>query len=406
MKYIVVLGDGMADRPFAGLDGKTPLEAAYKPNMDRMAREGLCGLTKTVPDGMKPGSDTANLSVLGYDPRTCYTGRSPLEAVSMGIDLLPTDVAYRCNLVTLSDEPDYADKTMVDYSSDEISTEEARELVAYLGNTLFREPEFAGLALYPGISYRHCLVLSNGQTGAELTPPHDFTGKPVAGRLPSGVNGALLLSLMERSYELLKDHPVNLARVAAGKHPANSCWIWGEGTRPALRPFREEYGVSGGVVCAVDLIRGIGICAGMRTAEVEGATGGMVTNYRGKAEAALNLLRDGCDLVYIHIEAPDECGHHGEAQMKIDAIEAIDREVVGFLSDALVGEDFAMLITPDHPTPLEVRTHVSDPVPFVIWRSGKTLGPSAARYTEADAAATGFFYEEGPKMMQRLLEER
>lgn len=403
MKYIVVLGDGMADRPFPALGGKTPLEVAVKPNMDYIARHGECGMVKTIPLGMPPGSDTANLSVLGYDPRECYTGRSPLEAASLGITLAPEDVSYRCNLVTLSDEADYAAKSMVDYSAGEISTEEARELVEYLSRELFSAPEYADMQLYPGISYRHCLVARGGSVGTELTPPHDFTGKPVEGRLPTGVAGERILELMRRSYDLLKDHPINLRRIEQGLNPANSCWIWGEGTRPSLHPFIEEYGVKGGVVCAVDLIRGIGVCAGLRSIEVEGATGGMVTNYRGKGEAALQLLREGCDFVYVHIEAPDECGHHGEAQMKVEAIEAIDRDVLGLIMEEMKDEEYAILLTPDHPTPLELRTHVADPVPFVIYRSGAELTPSAERYTEAEAEKTGLFLEEGPMLMKRLL---
>ncbi len=401
MKYIVVLGDGMADVPTLKLDRRTPLEAADIPNMDFLARNGLCGLARTIPEGMSPGSDTANLSVLGYDPRTCYTGRSPLEAASMGIKLADDDIAFRCNLVTLSDEPSFSDKTMLDYSAGEITTEEARELVEYLRRELI--PQYPQLELYPGISYRHCLVLHGGSTGSTLTPPHDFTGGPVAGRLPGGAEGELLIEVMRRSHELLRSHPVNLSRIERGLPPANSCWFWGEGTRPSLRPFSEEYGVEGGMVCAVDLLRGIAVCAGMRTAEVEGATGGMTTNYRGKCEAALEMLHSGCDLVYIHVEAPDECGHHGEAQMKVNAIEAIDREIVARILEELDGEDFSILLTPDHPTPLDIRTHSPDPVPFVIYRSREELSPHASCYTEAAASSTGILLPEGRMLMRLLL---
>ncbi len=401
MKYIIMLGDGMADYPIPALDNRTPLDAAYKPHMDFLAQHGTVGMVQTIPAGMPPGSDTANLSVMGYAPERYYTGRSPLEAVSMGIDLKNDDVALRCNLVTLSDEPAYEDKTMVDYSSGEISTEEARELIEFLA----KEFQADDLMLQCGISYRHCLVLSHAQTGTELTPPHDISGQPIRGHLPTGRYGERLSAMMRRSYELLKDHPVNKKRVAAGKHPANSCWFWGEGTRPQLDTLEELYGVHGGVVCAVDLIKGLGICAGLRTVPVEGATGGMVTNYAGKGQAALRLLRDGCDLVYIHVEAPDECGHHGDAQAKIAAIEAIDKEILGLLMDELSrdGEPFSVLLAPDHPTPVALRTHTADPVPFVLYSSERDSRPSAARYTEALAKNSGLFLPEGPMLMKKLI---
>lgn len=401
MKYIVVLGDGMADRPLPELGGRTPLEAANKPHMDEIARCGAVGMAQTVPHGMPPGSDTANLSVMGYAPEIYYSGRSPLEAVSMGVPVNDDDVTFRMNLVTVSDEPDYAAKTMIDYSAGEISTEESTELVRFLAENL----NCGDLQIYPGISYRHCLVLRHAQTGTTLTPPHDITGKPVEGHLPSGCYGERLLALMERSCALLRDHPVNLARRARGLNPANSCWLWGEGTRPKLEPFEKLYGVKGGVVCAVDLLKGIGLCAGMRVPDVPGATGAMWTDFAAKGRKALELLRDGCDLVYIHIEAPDECGHHGAAQEKVKAIEAIDRDVLGFLMDALRadGEPFRILLTPDHPTPCALRTHVGDPVPFVLYDSVREEAPHAPRYTESEAAATGVFLEKGPMLMERLI---
>ena len=308
------------------------------------------------------------------------------------------------NLVTMSDEPDYAAKTMIDYSAGEISTEEAAELVRFLAENL----NCGDLQIYPGISYRHCLVLRHAQAGTALTPPHDITGKPVEGHLPSGRYGERLLALMERSCVLLRDHPVNLARRARGLNPANSCWLWGEGTRPKLEPFEKLYGVKGGVVCAVDLLKGIGLCAGMRVPDVPGATGAMWTDFAAKGRKALELLRDGCDLVYIHIEAPDECGHHGAAQEKVKAIEAIDRDVLGFLMDALraEGEPFRIMLTPDHPTPCALRTHVGDPVPFVLYDSEKEEAPHAPRYTESEAAATGLFLEKGPMLMERLVKGR
>ena len=309
MKYIVVLGDGMADYKLEQLGGKTPLQYANTPRIDALAKMAEVGLCRTVPEGMKPGSDVANLSVLGYDPHTCYTGRSPLEAVSMGIDLKDTDVTLRCNLVTLSDEEAYEDKTMLDYSAGEISTAEARELIEFLNG---RIAAFAGLSLHAGISYRHCLVVENGKTGHRLTPPHDITGKPVRGYLPEGPLAKTYLDVMKLSAQLLKDHPVNRARIAAGKRPANSVWLWGEGTKPALENFAEKFGKRGGIISAVDLVKGIGILAGMRIIDVPGATGNYDTNFAGKADAALDaLLHGGLDFVYIHMEAPDECGHQG-----------------------------------------------------------------------------------------------
>ena len=401
MKYVVILGDGMADYPIVSLGDRTPLEAANKPHMDALAQRGLVGLAQTIPEGMPPGSDAANMSVMGFAPAEFYSGRSPLEAVSMGIELHAEGVTYRTNLVCMSDEPDFSARTMVDYSAGEISTEEARELIESL------KPLFAahGLELYAGISYRHCAVRRDGSVGAVLTPPHDITGKPVADHLPKDVNGDALLRLQIEASAILAAHPVNLARIAAGKRPANGVWFWGEGTKPAFAPFESLYGVKGGVVCAVDLIRGLGLCAGMRVCTPKGATGGMSTNYRGKADAALALLHSGCDLVYIHIEAPDECGHQGDPAAKVAAIEAIDRDVLGHLMQALdaEGEDYRILLTPDHPTPVKLCTHCADPVPFVIYDS-RRMEHGTARYTEALAAQTGLFLPEGPMLMQRLLE--
>jgi len=338
---------------------------------------------------------------MGYAPKIYYSGRSPLEAVSMGIDVQADDVTFRCNIVTVSDQADYADKTMIDYSAGEISTEEAAILIDFLAEKFTA----ADLSLFCGISYRHCLVMNHAKIGTILTPPHDITGKPVRGHLPEGLYGDRLYALMQLSYQLLKDHPVNLARIAKGKNPANSVWFWGEGTRPKLDTLESLYGIKGGVVCAVDLIKGLGICAGMQNIEVEGATGGMVTNYLGKGQAALDLLHDSCDLVYIHVEAPDECGHHGDPKAKVAAIEAIDHDVLGLIMEQLTkeGEDFAVLLTPDHPTPIELRTHTGEPVPFVLYRSTGNSTPSAPYYTEAAAKATGLFLEEGPMLMKKLI---
>lgn len=399
MKYIVLLCDGMADRPIPELGYKTPMEAAHKPNMDALAGRGVCGTARTIPEGMHPQSDIANLAVMGYDPAIYYRGRSPLEAVSMGIDLGPNDIAIRCNISTVSDEADYNDKTMVDYSSDEISTEEAKELVEYVAQHLNTDD----MRLYTGISYRHCLVIKNAEVGTDLTPPHDITGKPVRGCLPKGRYGERLTKFMLDSHELLKNHPVNLARIAKGENPANTCWFWGEGTKPALAPFEELYGLKGGVVCAVDLIKGLGICADMEVPFVEGATGAKRTDFAAKGRKALELLRSDVDFVYIHVEAPDESGHAGDVQCKIDAIEAIDKDILGYLQDGLKasGEDYAIMLLPDHPTPIEIRTHSMDPVPFVLYRSdAERQGPAV--YTEAAAAAQGLHIEQGYTLMKKF----
>lgn len=403
MKYIVMLGDGMADTPVPELDGKTPLEVANKPNMDFLAQHGKAGMVRTVPQGMPPGSDTANLSAMGYDPEIYYSGRSPLEAVSIGIDLVPEDVTFRCNLVTLSDAENYEDATMLDYSAGEISTAEAAELILYL-NEQFQTAE---RQLYPGISYRHCLVLHHAQTGSLCTPPHDISLKPIREHLPRGRYGEQLLELMKRSRELLRDHPINRARIAAGKRPATSCWFWGEGTRPALTAFAQKFGVKGGVISAVDLIKGIGICAGLTSVEVDGANGNWDTNYKGKADAALELLQNGYDFVYIHVEAPDECGHRHEVENKIKSIEQIDAQILGRILPAMQAakEPFALLLMPDHPTPLEIRTHTAEPVPFVLYHSEREGALPIARYTEALAAQTGWYVPKGCQLMELLLRE-
>ena len=399
MKYIVVLGDGMADWPVKELDGKTPLDVAVKPNIDKCAREGLVGMVKTVPDGMKPGSDTANLSVMGYDPKECYSGRSPLEAASIGVDLNPEDVTYRCNMVMLSGEEDVADTTMMDYCAGEISTAEADELISALREEIAKD----GIELYTGVSYRHCLVLRDAETGADLTPPHDISLKPVRDYLPKGTNSELLLSIINTSRRIFKDHPVNLKRIAEGKHPATSVWFWGEGRKPSLKLFEDEYGLKGAVISAVDLIKGIAICAGMDSIDVEGATGNVDTNFKGKAMAAVKALRDGADYVYIHMEAPDECGHRHEVDNKILSIEKIDSDVVRVIKEEMAGEDYSMMILTDHPTPIEVMTHVSDPVPFVIYRSGKVLGNGAHMYSEKEGEKTGLFFESGPALLKYFL---
>ncbi len=398
MKYLVLLCDGMADTPVPELNGKTPMEAATKPNMDALAKKSFVGLAKTVPDGMKPGSDVANLSAMGYNPASCYTGRSPLEAASIGIDLKPDDYAIRCNLVTLSDEENYADKTMVDYCSDDISTEEADELVRFLQQHL---PE--GISLYTGVSYRHCLVWDNACPDiGELTPPHDISGRKVTQYLPDPEKAGVLLDLMKKSYDLLKDHPVNKARVARGKRPANSMWLWGQGRKAQLDAFEAKNGVKGAVISAVDLIKGIGILAKMDVIEVEGATGYIDTNFDGKAAACIKAFEHS-DLVYVHVEAPDECGHRGEVQNKVRSIEIIDEKILGPVKAALeqMGPHRIMVL-PDHPTPLAIKTHSSDPVPYLIYDSEKTQ-PGVDVFSEATAKATGNYLDKGYELMGRLI---
>lgn len=400
MKYVVLLGDGMADYPVPALDGRTPLEVAEIPTVDWLAQHGEVGLAQTIPAGMSPGSDVANLAVFGYDPDRYYSGRSPLEAVSMGIDLALGDVAYRCNLITVAGEGPLAERTIVDHSAGEITTDEARALI----ETLVERLDLQGAELYPGVSYRHCLVLRQGATGAQLTPPHDEVGQAAGPFLPRGANSDLLRALMEASLEILADHPVNQARIAAGKNPANCCWFWGEGTRPALTPFAELYGKTGGVVSAVDLLKGIGLCAGLEAPDVPGATGTLHTNYAGKLAAALDILERG-DFVYIHLEGPDECGHQGNPADKITAIERLDTEMLRPLMDAMDerGWDYHLLLMPDHATPITVRTHTSDPVPYILYKKGQTSAPHAPAYTEALAKATGHFEHQAHRLMEKLL---
>lgn len=403
MKYLVVLYDGMADYPVEELGNKTPLEAAVCPNMDKLAKTALVGTIKTVADGLKPGSDVANLSVLGYNPSDCYTGRSPLEAGSIGINMKDTDVSLRCNLVTLSDESEYADKTILDYCADDISTEEAAKLVEYLAEKL-NSDEFK---FYSGVSYRHCLIWNNGTLDiGTLTPPHDITGKPIKEYIPSHPNAQKLYDLMKKSYDLLKDHPVNKARVERGLRPANSIWLWGEGVRANLENFKEKFGVKASMISAVDLLKGIGKFAGMNVVEVEGATGYIDTNFDGKAEAAINEFKNGQDFVYIHVEAPDECGHRHEIQNKVKAIELIDKHILGPVSEYLAstGESFKILITPDHATPLSLKTHTNDPVPFMIYNSADSKN-GVETFNEKTAAETGLFVETGHSIMNKFINE-
>jgi 2,3-bisphosphoglycerate-independent phosphoglycerate mutase len=397
MKIIVLLGDGMSDEPCAELDGKTPLQAAHTPNMDRMAQAGLVGLAQTVPVGLPPGSDVANLSVFGYDPRSCYTGRSPLEAVSMGVELGPNDVAFRMNLVTLT--PHNGRVYMEDFSAGHIGSEESHQLIKALQDQLGT----GQFQFYPGVGYRHLLVWRNGKDTMTATPPHDISGKEVLTYLPKGEGADELISLMNSSQMVLHNHPINKQREAREELPASSVWLWGHGKSPVLQPYREKFGLSGAVISAVDLMKGIGLCAGLEVINVPGATGYIDTNYQGKADAALAAL-ERLDFVYLHVEAPDEASHSGSLENKLKAIEDFDRLVVGtVLAGADRFDDLRILCCPDHPTPVRLKTHTSDPVPFVIYRHGQQLGNGATAYDEQQARTTGLLLEQGSMLMERLL---
>jgi 2,3-bisphosphoglycerate-independent phosphoglycerate mutase len=400
MKYITLLGDGMADEPIAELDGKTPLQAAQTPNMDRLAGLGRLGLAETVPKAFHPGSDVANLSVFGYDPASCYSGRSPLEAASMGVELGPDDVAFRINLVTLR-QVGY-DLFMQDFSAGHISTVEAAELINCLQHELGND-EFQ---FYPGVSYRHLLVWRGGRDDLKLSPPHDLTGQSVSAHTPRSAEAMPLMQLTSAAQLLFKEHPVNRKRIEADKLPANSIWLWGQGKRPQMPTLKERYGLKGAVISAVDLIKGIGLYAGLDVIEVPGATGYLDTNYLGKAEAALKALAE-TDFVYLHVEAPDEAAHGGSLDDKITAIERFDRDVVGTVLEGIgrLG-DYRLLVLPDHPTPVAKMTHTSDPVPFILYGSGGEFSArhsSAPAYSEAAAAATGVLVAPGHVIMDCLI---
>ena len=400
MKYIIMLCDGMADEPMEILQGRTPMEAAKTEHMDRMASQSELGMVRTVPEGMAPGSDTANLSVMGYDPKKYYTGRSPVEALSIGVDMKEADVSFRCNLVTLSEEEEcYTQKHILDHSSDEITTEEATVLIEALKEGLTRE----GYDFYPGISYRHLLIWNHGKI-VELTPPHDILTKQIGAYLPED---PVLREMMEKSYDILNHHPINEKRRARGLKPANSAWFWGAGTKPCLTSFEEEHHLKGAMISAVDLLKGIAVGAQMDNLYVEGANGGLHTNYAGKAQAAIQALtKDGYDFVYIHVEAPDEMGHQGSVEHKIQAIEQIDAQIIGPVLDAMEGADleFRMLVLPDHPTPVRLRTHTSDPVPYMLYDS-TTIYEGGSEYSEATGKASGIQIEEGYKLLGRLLRD-
>ncbi|MDR2752801.1 MAG: cofactor-independent phosphoglycerate mutase [Oscillospiraceae bacterium] len=404
MKYLVLLYDGMADTPVDALGGKTPMEAARKPLLDGLSKDAEVGLVQTVAKNLKPGSDVANLSVLGYDPAAYYTGRSPLEAVSMGIPMGAEDLTLRCNLVTLSGDAPFAAKTMVDYAGGEVTTEEAALLIAAV-QSAFGSEEYV---YYPGVQYRHCLLWKNAKAQknavAPLVPPHDIIGRTVGGYLPKGA-AAPLLHMMEHSYAILNNHPVNAKRRAAGKAPANAIWLWGEGTRPGLAPFDKKTGLQGSVISAVDLLKGIGMLAGMRTPEVPGVTGWLDTNYEGKARQAVEEFRSGQDFVYLHFEATDEAGHRGDVNAKVCGIERIDERVLPIVLEYLDSQaDYAILVLPDHPTPLALRTHTSAPVPYMLYRKQwQGSGRGVACLGEKSAAGTGIFVGKGHELLGRML---
>ena len=402
MKYLVLIPDGMADRPVDKLGGKTPMEYANKPMMDELARRSYCATVLNVPPGMVPESDTANLAIMSYDPKVYSKGRSPLEATSMGIDLKDGDVAIRCNLVSLSEEEDrYEDRRMVDHSSDEISTGEADELVKALNEALPME----GRRLYTGISYRHCLVWKDTLPSYDFTRPHDIIGQVIGDKLPRKDDGGeAYLEFMKKSWDVLYNHPVNVARRKRGLKAANSAWLWSPGTKPALPSFTEKWGLKAAVISAVDLIKGIGICAGMDVIDVEGATGNYKTNYKGKADAAINAFENGAEFVYIHVEAPDECGHRGEWDIKPLAIEKISELILRPVYEYLrsCGDRFRIMVLPDHPTPIEIRTHSSESVPYFIFDSAKDED-GVECFTEANCEAKNDYLPDGYRLLDKLI---
>ena len=404
MKYLVLIPDGMADRPHEALGGHTPMEKAHKPTMDTLASLSVCGTVSNVPEGMVPESDTANLAILSYDPKVYSKGRSPLEAMSLGLHMDPDDTAIRCNFVTLSGtaDDDYASRTILDHSSGDITTEEAAELVKAMNEALPMD----GRVLNTGVSYRHCLIWKNAPDKYDFARPHDHLGQVIGEYLPrENDGGKMFLDYMREGAKVLDNHPVNVKRKAEGKNVANSPWLWSPGRKPALPSFEEKWGLKAAVVCAVDLIKGIGVCAGCDTVNVEGATGNFNTNYRGKAEAGIRAFADH-DLVYIHVEAPDECGHQGNADEKTRAVELIDSEILAPVWEYLksTGEDFRILLLPDHPTPIEIRTHSMEPVPFVMY-SSKDEKDGVKTYTEEECRKTGLYIADGSTLLEHFIEK-
>lgn len=400
MKYVVILGDGMADEPIESLGGKTILQAANTPCMDELAKKSEIGMVNTVPAGMSPGSDTANLSVLGYDPKIYYSGRSPLEALSIGVPMEETDIALRCNIITVSEEDvPYEEQSIIDHSSSEISTEDC----AVLLDAVKKQLENDIYKFYLGTSYRHCTIWKNGKV-VPLTPPHDVLGQKVGDNLPQD---EILRDMMKKSYEILKNHPLNIERKAKGLNPANSCWFWGAGTKPALSSFFEKTGKKGAMISAVDLLKGIAVGAGMSNIIVKGADGTLHTNYEGKADAAVKALtEDGFDFVYIHVEAPDEMGHQGSVERKIKAVENLDEKVIKTVVNKLsmAGVPFRVVITPDHPTPIRLRTHVAEPVPYMLYDSTEELEREWL-YNEVDASASKNYVSNGYELIDKLFEK-
>ena len=401
MKYLVLIPDGMADEPIEALGNRTPMEVASKPTMNALARRSLVGTVSNVPAGMVPESDTANMAILSFDPKIYSKGRSPLEAVSMGIEMQPDETAYRCNVVTLSeDEEAYEDKIILDHSADEITTAEADELIKALEKELGTELR----RFYTGVSYRHCLIIKNGNDQYPFMRPHDILGQRIGDYLPDPAKGGTeFLDLMKRSYEILNHHPINEARRARGLKPANSAWLWSPGKKPQLPNFKEKWSLDGTVISAVDLIKGIGLCAGMRSIDVQGATGNVHTNYEGKANAAIRAFEDGSDYVYVHVEAPDECGHRAELENKILSVELIDQKILRPLYDYLVGtgEEFRILVLPDHPTPIRLRTHTIEPVPFLIFDSRTDLA-GVENFCEESARSQNRYLANGYELMALL----
>ena len=402
MKYLVLIPDGMADEKLSALENMTPMEKARKPMIDSIAKRSFIGTVSNVPDGMVPESDTANLAILSYDPKIYSKGRSPLEAVSMGIEMNPDETAYRCNVVTLSEEEDYDARTMIDHSADEITTSEADLLIKALDEKLGND----GRKFYTGVSYRHCLIWKNGNDKYNFMRPHDILGQPIKSYLPSGKDGEVFYRLMRDSQAILEHHPVNEERRRRGLRPANSAWLWSPGKKPALPSFKEKWGLDAAVISAVDLIKGIGLCAGMKSIDVDGATGNIHTNFSGKADAAIKAFKDGFDYVYVHVEAPDECGHRAETENKVRSVELIDAKILTPVFEYLksCGEPFKIMILPDHPTPIRIRTHAIDPVPYMIY-SSERIYSGVDSFTEASAASVNNYLSNGYELMSLLIQK-